>query len=87
MAASEEQKSWWTKIFGRSLYGLVFGKNLADRNVAATFIGIMLVATLCYLAAFKGHNELITPLVNVVFVVVGFYFGAKRETGTDDEEG
>ena len=81
-----EQESWWTRVFGRSLYGLIFGNNLADRNVAATIIGFMLVATLCYLAAFKGKDDLIAPLVNVVFVVVGFYFGTKREVGSDEEE-
>ena len=80
-----EEKSWWMRIFGRSLYGLIFGNNLADRNVAATIIGIMLVATLCYLAI-KGNTELVAPLVNVVFVVVGFYFGSKREEGADEEE-
>jgi len=73
-------------VFGRSIYGLVFGKNLADRNVAATIIGVMLVATLCYLAAFKQRYELLPPLSNIVFVVVGFYFGSRREKSTDGEE-
>jgi hypothetical protein len=62
---------------------MIFGDNLADKNVAATIIGVMLVMTLCYMAAFRGRTELLTPLVNIVFVVVGFYFGSKREVANE----
>lgn len=63
----------------RSLWMRTFGRNLADKNFAATAIGLMVVATLCYIAAFKEKYELIGPLTNIVFSVVGFYFGSKRE--------
>jgi len=83
---ADQNRAWWSRFFGRSIYGLIFGNNLADKNVAATIIGIMLVATLCYLAAFKQRYELLPPLANIVFVVVGFYFGSKREPAKDDDD-
>lgn len=78
-------RSWWSRTFGRSVYGIIFGNNLADRNVAATVIGIMLVATLCWLAI-TGKANLSGDLVNIVFVVVGFYFGSKRVQATDCDD-
>jgi hypothetical protein len=63
----------------------LFGENLGDRNVAATIIGVMLAATLCWLAI-RGKDDLAAPLTNLVFAVVGFYFGSKREKPHDDDE-
>jgi multisubunit Na+/H+ antiporter MnhF subunit len=74
--------SWWDRTLGRSLYGLIFGNNLADKNVAATIISIMLVGTLCYLAVTLSESQarqsLINALANLVFGVVGYYFGSRR---------
>lgn len=87
--SNEKAHSWWTKTFGRSLYGLIFGGNLADKNVAATVISIMLAATLCYLAiTLQGQNQtmLIQALANLVFGVVGYYFGSKRAKAEEEEK-
>lgn len=80
-----EVKSWWARTFGRSILGLLVGKNFSDRNVAATIIGVTLTATLCWMAI-KGKDDLAAPLTNLVFAVVGFYFGSKREKGDDSDE-
>jgi multisubunit Na+/H+ antiporter MnhF subunit len=87
MAEAKEQ-SWWAKIFGRSIYSLIFGNNLADKNVAATIISILLVATLCYLAVTldgQDRSMLIQGLANLVFGVVGYYFGSKREEASEED--
>lgn len=49
----------------------------------------MLVATLCYIVARKEKYEYAPGLLNIVFVVIGYYFGSKREhdTGNDEDEG
>jgi len=85
MDTSPRQKSWWGRTFGRSIWAALFGENLGDRNVAATIIGVMLAATLCWLAI-KGKDDLAAPLTNLVFAVVGFYFGSKREKSDNEDE-
>jgi multisubunit Na+/H+ antiporter MnhF subunit len=80
-----QQRSLWSRVFNRSIYSLIFGANLADKNVAASIVGIMLVATLCYAVAWKERYEFMPAIINVVFVVVGYYFGAKREVSDDPE--
>lgn len=84
-----DQRSLWKKIFGRSLLKAVIGDFFADKNNAASLIAIMLVATLCYVVAFRGKYEYTNGLLNIVFVVIGYYFGSKREqdTGGDDSSG
>jgi len=81
-----QQKSWWSRIFGRSILSLFIGHFLADKNNAASVIAIMLAATLCYVVAFRERYEYINGLLNIVFVVIGYYFGAKREAGTEEDD-
>lgn len=87
--ANEKTQSWWSRTFGRSVYGLIFGNNLGDKNVAATIISVSLVATLCYLAlTTTGEQQtlLIQALANLVFGVVGYYFGSKRQEAKEADE-
>jgi len=46
----------------------------------------MLVATLCYIVAFREKYEYVNGLLNIVFVVIGYYFGSKREKERDEED-
>jgi uncharacterized membrane protein len=90
MPNGDNQRSWWRQTFGRSILSALIGHFFADKNNAASVIAIMLVATLCYIVAFREKYEYATGLLNiVVFVVIGYYFGSKREkdTGDDDDSG
>ncbi len=82
----KNQKSWWRRTFGRSILSALIGHFFADKNNAASVIAIMLVATLCYIVAIKERYDYATGLLNIVFVVIGYYFGSKREKDTEDDE-
>lgn len=86
MAENNIRKSLWSRTFGRSLLRAVIGDFFADKNNAASVIAIMLVMTLCYVVAFREKYEFINGLLNIVFVVIGYYFGSKRETGNSDDD-
>ena len=47
--------------------------------VAASVIAIMLVFSLCYIVVKEQKYEYVDGLLNIVFVVIGYYFGSKRE--------
>ena len=81
------QRSWWSKITGgRSIASLLLGDYLADKNNAASIIAILLVVTLCYIVAIREKYEYANGLLNIVFVVIGYYFGSKRHKETADED-
>ncbi len=86
MANSSLQKSWYARILGRSFISIVFGNFFESRNNAAALIGLLLVLTLCYVIVFEKKHEYITPLLNIVFVVIGYYFGSKRSGSKDEDE-
>ena len=86
MSENGMQKSWWSRILGRSLLRAVIGDFFADKNNAASVIAIMLVATLCYVVAAQQKYEYANGLLNIVFVVIGYYFGSKRESGSSDDD-
>jgi hypothetical protein len=65
---------------------MVFGHFFADKNNAASVVAIMLVATLCYVVAIREKYEYANGLLNIVFVVIGYYFGSKREASADDDD-
>ena len=81
-----DERSWWRRIFGRSLLKAVIGDFFADKNNAASVIAILLVLTLCYVVAFRQKYEYVNGLLNIVFVVIGYYFGSKREKGSDEDD-
>jgi len=35
---------------------------------------------------FRERYEILGPLANIVFVVIGYYFGSKREKAADEDE-
>jgi uncharacterized membrane protein len=78
--------SWWKRTFGRSILSALIGHFFADKNNAASIIAIMLVATLCYIVAFREKYEYVNGLLNIVFVVIGYYFGSKREQERDEDD-
>ena len=86
MANETDRPSWWKRTFGRSILSALIGHFFADKNNAASVIAIMLVATLCYIVAFREKYEYANGLLNIVFVVIGYYFGSKRERDTEDEQ-
>ena len=81
-----QQKSWWSRTFGRSILSALIGHFFADKNNAASVIAIMLVATLCYIVAFGQKYEYVNGLLNIVFVVIGYYFGSKREREHEEDD-
>jgi hypothetical protein len=83
----QEKRSLYQMVFGRrSLLSILIGtKILADKNVTASIVAIALVVTLCYIVAVVGKYEYANALTNIVFVVIGYYFGSKREVSNDSE--
>ena len=63
-------------------------KRFTDKNNAASVIAITLTATLCYIVAVREKYEYANGLLNIVFVVIGYYFGSKRQkdAGGDEED-
>ena len=81
-----KERSWYSKILGRSFFSILFGNFFENKNNAAGIIGIVLVFTLCYVIVIREKYEYMQGLLNVVFVVIGYYFGAKQgPDGKDDE--
>jgi len=58
------------------LLGLRF---FEKKTNAASLIAILLVTSICYVIVFKEKFEYMSFLLNIVFVVIGYYFGAKQE--------
>ena len=78
--------SWYNRIIGRSFTSIIFGSFLENKNNAAGVIGILLVLALCYVIIFKEKYEYMQGLLNIVFVVIGYYFGAKQGPKDKDEQ-
>lgn len=86
MAQENSQKSWWQRAFGRSILRACIGDFFGDKNNAASVIAIMLVFSLCYIVVAQQKYEYTNGLLNIVFVVIGYYFGSKREIGSNDDD-
>jgi uncharacterized membrane protein len=86
MSTPYSEKSWYTRILGRSLMSILFGKFFESKNTTASIIAFLLVITLCYVIVFKEKYEYMNGVLNVVFVVIGYYFGAKQGTLKDEED-
>jgi glucose uptake protein GlcU len=65
---------------------MLIGHFFADKNNAASIIAILLVMTLCYVVAFREKYEYVNGLLNIVFVVIGYYFGSKRHPDGKEED-
>jgi predicted membrane protein len=82
---STTEKSWWARIFGRSIISIFVGNFFEKKNNAASIIAIILVLSVCYLIVVKEKFEFINFLLNIIFVVIGYYFGAKQESTQSDD--
>lgn len=86
MTNEKDERSWWKRTFGRSILSALIGHFFADKNNAASIIAILLTLTLCYVVAIREKYEYANGLLNIVFVVIGYYFGSKREKESSDDE-
>ncbi|MDX8385515.1 MAG: hypothetical protein R8M11_03245, partial [Gallionella sp.] len=77
------QKAWYARIFGRSIFSIIFGQFFEVKNNTAGIVATALVLTLCFVVIYKvdaitNLDAIIEGVLNVIFVVVGYYFGAKQ---------
>lgn len=89
--SNETQKSWYARILGRSFISVIFGNFFEKKNNSASFIAIMLVGTLCFVILMNmnkiaNFEPVINGVLNVIFVVIGYYFGAKQGPTSKDNE-
>lgn len=82
---STTEKSWWARTFGRSVISILVGNFFEKKNNASSIIAIILVLSVCYLIVVKEKFEFINFLLNIIFVVIGYYFGAKQESTQSDD--
>ncbi len=86
-----KQKSLYARTFGRSIFSIVFGKFFEIKNNTAGIIATSLVLTLCFVVVYKVNaitnlDKIIEGVLNVIFVVVGYYFGAKQAAISDEND-
>ena len=81
-----QTKSWYSRIFGRSFFWMIFGNFFDKKNNAAGIIALVLVLSLCYTVVVQGKYEYVQGLLNIVFVVIGYYFGAKQSSSSTDAD-
>jgi len=74
----EKHISMWKKVFGESIIRLLFGRFFENKNNTASILAIILVITLCWVIIFRDKYEYISTLSNIIFVIVGYYFGVKQ---------
>ena len=86
MATSNSEKSWWALTFGRSVISMLVGSFFEKKTNAASIIAIILTLSICYVIVVKEKYEYMSFLLNIVFVVIGYYFGAKQESVTNGDE-
>ena len=82
---STTEKSWWARTFGRSVISILVGNFFEKKNNASSIIAIILVLSICYVIVVREKFEYINFLLNIVFVVIGYYFGAKQENTQSDD--
>jgi hypothetical protein len=86
-----KQKSWYNRILGRSFFFIIFGKFFEKKDNSAALIAIMLVGTLCFTVIYNLINsvnitEELRIITNVIFVVIGYYFGSKQLNVSDEND-
>ncbi len=73
---------WYLFFKNRSILGLIIGQFFTSKNNTAAVIAIALVTTLCWLAL-NGNEDIVPVLSNVIFVIIGYYFGAKSSEASE----
>jgi hypothetical protein len=87
LATQLSEKNWWSRTFGRSVLEMLIGIKFFEKKAnAASLIAILLVLSICYVIVAKEKYEYMSFLLNIVFVVIGYYFGAKQESVTNGDE-
>ena len=67
----------------KAIVGIFFEKK---RNTPS-ILAILLVGTICYVVVAKEKYDFLTPLMNIIFVVVGLYFGPKPCADNEEDDG
>jgi hypothetical protein len=80
------ERSWYARTVGRSFMSMIFGKCFESKNNTASIIAILLVATLCYVIVIKEKYDHMNGVLNVVFVVIGYYSGAKQGSSKEEDD-
>ncbi len=80
------EKSWWARTFGRSVISMLVGTFFEKKSNAASIIAIILVLSICYVIVIKEKFEYINFLLNIIFVVIGYYFGSKQESVEKEDD-
>ena len=65
---------------------MLVGTFFEKKANAASIVAIILVLSICYVIVVKEKFEYMSFLLNIVFVVIGYYFGAKQESVTNVDE-
>jgi len=65
----------------------IVGDFFEKKRNTASIIAIILVGTVCYVVIAREKYDLVNYLVNIIFVVVGFYFGSKPGAESEEDEG
>lgn len=81
-----DPRSWWRRVFGRSLLKAIVGDFFDRKRNTASLIALMLVGTICYVILVHQKYEYMTVVTNLAFAVAGFYFGSKAGNSDDDED-
>jgi len=64
---------------------MLVGNFFEKKSNAASIIAIVLVLSICYVIVVKEKFEYIDFLLNIIFVVIGYYFGSKQEDVEKDD--
>jgi len=85
------KSAWYARVFGRSFFSIIFGKFFEIKNNTAGIVATSLVLTLCFVVIYKvdvitNLDKILEGVLNVIFVVVGYYFGAKQAAVSSGEE-
>lgn len=89
--ADSEQKALYARVLGRSIFSIVFGKFFEIKNNTAGIVATSLVLTLCFVVIYKvdaitNLEKILEGVLNIIFVVVGYYFGAKQAAISSGDE-
>jgi hypothetical protein len=80
-----KSQSWFSKLFGRSFMSMIFGRFFENKNNTASLLAIILVITLCWVVITKEKYDFLNGILNIVFVIIGYYFGAKQSAVSEEE--
>lgn len=82
----EDKRSWWQRIFGRSIIKALLGDFFVNKNNTASLVAIILVLTVCYLVIVEKQYSYVDALMNTLFVIIGYYFGAKDSSNNEGDK-